>query len=54
MYGSFLAGPPHEVDKGGKRGIEGDFSSLSLRGGRKADAAICAPPFFLSAFLFPD
>jgi hypothetical protein len=25
MSGSFLAGPPREADKGGKRGIEGDF-----------------------------
>jgi len=37
-----------------KRGIEGDFSRLSLRGGRKADAAICAPAFFLLAILFPS
>ena len=25
MFGSFLAGPPREADKGGKRGMEGDF-----------------------------
>jgi len=30
MSGSFLAGPPREADKGGKRGIEGDFLLCEL------------------------
>jgi hypothetical protein len=30
MSGSFLAGPPREADKGGKRGIEGDFPLCEL------------------------
>jgi len=36
-----------------KRGTAGDFSGLSLREGRKADAAICAPVFFSLHFSFP-
>jgi hypothetical protein len=39
MSGSFLAGPPREADKGGKRGIEGDFplceSALFIRSTRR-------------------
>jgi hypothetical protein len=31
MSGSFLAGPPREADKGGKRGIEGDFPLYDLK-----------------------
>ena len=30
MSGSYLAGPPREADKGGKRGMEGDFPICAL------------------------
>jgi hypothetical protein len=48
MSGSLLAGPPREADKGGKRGIEGDFplreSALFIRSARRVRGILISTP----------